>query len=284
MKLISILDQLAAPSVTAPEAAPRRALFQQLGRAVVAALPLSLGVLPAAAGTKDNSFDAVTLLLLLERLQLALYTRALAAGFIPTAQVADFQRILNQQTQHAAFLVQALQSAGAVVPAVPAFDFNGQHGVTTNPVLFPGVLTNYDDFLALAQQLEDLGVRMYKAQAFTIVDDSQLSKSALRIHSVEAQHSAHVRGLRRGRGAVVSNWPSEEDAAIARPAGAQALTTAATGGEENAIQYLSTTVKIPFYNFLLIRDNTAIHDPALAEAFDEPVTSAVAQAALNLFV
>ena len=284
MKLISFLDHLASPSVTAPEAAPRRALFQQLGRTVVAALPLGLGALTAAAGTKDNSFDAVTLLLLLERLQLALYTRALGASFIPTAQVPDFQRMLNHQTQHAAFLVQALQSAGAVVPAVPAFDFSGQHSVATNPVLFPDVLTNYDNFLALAQQLEDLGVRMYKAQAFIISDDSQLSKATLRIHSVEAEHSAHVRGLRRSRGATVSNWPSEKDAAIVRPAGAQALTTAATGGEENAIQFLSTTVKIPFSNFLVIRNNTAIHDPALAEAFDESVTSAAAQAALNLFV
>ncbi|WP_210513747.1 ferritin-like domain-containing protein [Hymenobacter terricola] len=285
MKLISLLDRLAAPSVTAVGPAPRRALLQQLGRAAVAALPLGLGALPAAAGTKDTSFDAVTQLLLLERLQLTLYTQALAVtGLIPAAQAADFQRMLSHQTQHAAFLAQALVSAGAAVPSVPAFDFSGQHNVAANPVLFPNVLTNYDNFLALAQQLEDLGVRMYKAQAFVISDDSQLSKAVLRIHSVEAEHSAHVRGLRRGRGAVVSTWPSEEDAAIVRPAGAQALTTAATGGEENAVQYRAANVKIPFYNFLLSRDNTAIHDPSLAEAFDEPVTSFVAQAALNLFV
>ena len=283
MKLISLLDQLAAtPATTAP--APRRALLAQLGRAAVAALPLGAAALPAAAAPTDTSYDAVTQLLLLERTQVALYTQALATtGLIPTAQTADFQRLLAHQTQHAALLLKALQDAGAIVPALPQFDFSGKHSVATNPELFPAVLTSYDAFLALAQQLEDLGVRIYKNYIF-IITDPQLLRAFLRIHSVEAEHSAHVRGLRKGRGAVVQNWPSEEDAAIVRPTAAQGLTTAATGGEETGVQYLKPGVPVPFASFLLISANTAIHDPALAEAFDEPVSSAVAQTALNLFV
>ncbi|GAB3854380.1 hypothetical protein GCM10028822_24210 [Hymenobacter terrigena] len=282
MKLISILDQLAGtPVTTAP--APRRALLAQLGRAAVAALPLG-AALPAAAAPADTSYDAVTQLLQLERTQVALYTQALAApGLIPVAQTADFQRLLAHQTQHAALLLKALQDAGALVPALPQFDFSGKHNVATNPELFPGVLTNYDAFLALAQQVEDLSVRLYQTQA-TAIGDPQLFRAALRIHAVEAQHSAHIRGLRKGRGAVVQNWPSEEDAAIVRPTAAQALTAAATGGEENGVQYVTPGVPVPFASFLLISTNTAIHDPALAEAFDEPVSSAVAQAALNLFI
>ncbi len=283
MKLISVLDQLAA-APAAPGSTPRRALFQQLGRAAVAALPLGLATaLPAAAGPKDTSYDAVMQLLLLERLQAAFYTAALGvAGLIPAVQAADFQRMLRHQNLHAAFLQQAVQTAGAIVPPVPAFDFSGQRNVASNPVLFPNVLSNYDDFLALAQQLEDLGARLYNTHVFTITD-AQLSKAVLRMQAVEAQHSAHVRGLRRGRGVAVKNWPTETDAPIARPAAAQVLTTAATGGEENATQYLKAGTAIPFSSFLLIRDNTAIHDSALAEAFDEPVSSTVAQAALNLF-
>jgi len=282
MKLISLLDQLAA--APASVATPRRALLQHLGRAAMAALPLA-AALPAAADTKDTSYDAVTQLLLLERLQQALYTRALAVpGLIPAAQTADFQRLRTHQDQHVAFLTQALQNAGSLIPAVPAFDFSGRHGVATNPELFPNVLSNYDAFLALAQQLEDLGVRLYKTHAFAIVDDIQLANAVLRLHAVEAQHSAHVRGLRRGRGAVVKTWPSETDAVIARPAAAQALTVAATGGEENLLQYLTPNKPIVFSEFLLIRDNTAIHDSALPEAFDEPVNRTTAQAALNLFI
>ena len=282
MKLISLLDRLAAtPATAAP--APRRALLAQLGRAAVAALPLA-AALPAIAAPADTSYDAVTQLLQLERTQVALYTQALAApGLVPAAQTPDFQRLLAHQTQHAALLLKAIQDAGAIVPALPRFDFSGKHSVATNPELFPGVLTSYDAFLALAQQLEDLGVRLYKTHAFTI-GDPQLFRAALRIHAVEAEHSAHIRGLRKDRGAVVQNWPSEEDAAIVRPTAAQALTTAATGGEESGVQYVSPGVPVPFASFLLISNNTAIHDPALAEAFDEPVGSAAAQAALNLFV
>ena len=283
MKLISLLDHLAATPTT-PAATPRRDMLAQLGRAAAAALPAALATLPAAAGTKDTSLDAVTQLLLLERLQKALYTQALAAtGLIPAAQNADFQRLLRHQTQHEAFLALALQNAGTTAPAVPAFDFSGRKNVAANPVLFPNVLSSYDDFLALTQQLEDLGVRLYKGLVFSINYDSQLSKAVLRMHAVEAQHSAHVRGLRWSRGAMVKNWPSDTDAVIVRPAAAQALTTAATGGEGTATQSLLVGTTVPFYNFLLIRDNTAVHDPAIAEAFDEPISSAAAQAALNLF-
>jgi hypothetical protein len=283
MKLISVLDHLAATPAT-PAATPRRALLGQLGRAAVAALPL-VGSLPAAAETKDTSYDAVLQLLQLERLQIALYTQGLAAsGLIPTAQRADFQRMLSHQTQHAALLQQSLQNAGALVPAQPTFDFSGRHGVTANPVLFPNVFTSFDEFLSLAQQIEDLGARLYLTHAFNITYDAPLARNLLRMQPVEAQHAAHVRGLRQRRGATVQNWPSDEDAAITRPAAAQALTTAATGGENNTVQSISASANVPFTTFLLIGKNTAVHDPALAEAFDEPISGASAQAALDLFV
>ena len=57
MKLISLLDHLAATPATSA-AAPRRDVLAQLGRAAVAALPLALGALPAAAATKDTALDA----------------------------------------------------------------------------------------------------------------------------------------------------------------------------------------------------------------------------------
>ena len=228
MKLISLLDSLAAAPATA--AAPRRAVLRHLGHTAAAALPLALGAAAPAAAAPTTSYDAVLLLLLLERLQSALYRQALAAtGLIPAAQVADFQRLRTQQDQHLAFLTLALQNAGAVLPAAPAFDFSGRRGVAANPVLFANVLSDYDQFLALAQQIEDLGVRIYKSQAFAITYDNQLVLAVLRMQAVEAQHSAHVRLLRRGRGAVVQPWPSEDDAPIVRTGDALKLTLAATG-------------------------------------------------------
>jgi hypothetical protein len=285
MKLISVLDHLAATPAT-PEPAPRRALLAQLGRAAVAALPLGLGTAqPVAAGVLDTSYDAALQLLMLERLQVALYTQALAVtGLIPTAQQPDFQRMLAHQMQHATLLLQSLQNAGAVVPTQPTFDFSGRHGLASNPVLFPNVLTSFDDFLALAQQIEDLSTRLYNTHAFNLVYDAALTRTVLRILPVEAQHASHIRSLRRSRGITVQNWPSDEDAAIVRPAAAQVLTTAATGGEANTLQYISAGVPIPFSDFLRISYGTGVRDTSLPEAFDEPVSSAIAQAALNLFV
>ena len=283
MKLITALDHLAAvPAAPAPT--QRRALLAQLGRAAAAALPAVLTALPAAAAPQNTTLDVVSQLLLLTRLQKDLYTRALAApSLIPAGVRADFQRIQTQLSQHEAFFVLNLQNAGAAVPPVPTFDFGGQRGVAANPVLFPNVLSSYDEFLALAQQLEDMGVRLFQSQSFAIATEGQLAKAILRLSPVKAQHSAHVRGLRRGRGVVVKNWPSDTDVPIIRPAAAAALITATTGGEGNAAHFLTAGSSVPFYSFLLIRDNTAIHDTALPEAFDEPISAAVAQAAINLF-
>ena len=283
MKLITALDHLAAVP-TAPAPTPRRALLAQLGRAAAAALPAALVSQLAAATPLDTTLDVVSQLLLLTRLQKDLYTRGLAAsGLIPAGVRTDFQRIQTQLGQHEAFFVLNFQNAGASVPAAPVFDFSGRRGVAANPVLFSNVLTGYDEFLALAQQLEDLGVRLFQSQAFAITTDGQLTKAILRIYAVKAQHSAHVRGLRRGRGAAAKNWPSDTDAPIVRPAAAAALVTAATVGEGNAAHFLVAGTSVPFYSFLVARDNTAIHDTALPEAFDEPISAAVAQAAINLF-
>ena len=281
MKLLTLLDHLAAVSGPAADG-PRRAALARMGRAAASALPAVLATLPAVAATKNTSYDTVVQLLLLERTQQALYTQALAApGLLPGALAPNFQRIQRQQNQHVTFLAQALQNAGAVLPTLPTFDFSGRRGVATNPVLFPNVLTSFDEFLALAQELEDLGVRLYKTQ-IGVINDSQLARAFLRIHAVEAQHSAHVRGLRRSRGVAVKNWPSETDAPIVRPAAAQVLTAAATGSENNTAQFLTVGTQLPFVAMLFLQDS-GVRPTSLAEAFDEPVTGATAQAALNLF-
>lgn len=292
MKLLPFLDRLAA-GAAATDSAPRRAVIQQAGRTALAALPLALGaVQPVAARTIATAYDAIVQLLLLERLQMNYYSRALTTtGLIPAAQVADFQRLYDHQLQHVAFLQNVLQNAGTIVPAAPTFDFSGRKNVATNPVLFPNVLSNYDDFLALAQQLEDLSVRLYITNAFANTNDAQLAKVLLRMLAVEGEHSAHVRGLRRDRGVSVKTWPSSSDAPIARPAAAQALTAAASAGEDNITQLASAGVPLAFSNFLSVFKLSFVPDTSLAEAFDEPVVTsanqpnpqATAQAALDLF-
>ena len=113
MKLISLLDQLAAtPASSAP--APRRALLAHLGRTVVAALPLGLGAATATAAPA-TTYDNLLQLLLLERLQAALD----AADTHGLPRYESFQPEYNLYN-HAAFEQQDLpvvQASGiGVIP------------------------------------------------------------------------------------------------------------------------------------------------------------------------
>ena len=291
MKLIPLLDALAAPTPTTPTA--RRAILGQLARAGVSAVAAALP-LTATARPTDNVFDAATQLLLLERTQLAFYTQALASTVIPTALRPDFQRIQTHQQQHVATWTQSLQDAGVVLPPMPTFDFSGRRNVAANPVLFPNVFTDFDSFLQLAQRLEDASARIYETQTLTLVSSRPLFLLAVGIQAVETRHSAHVRTLRRARGAQVKSWPSSTDTPLPIPASAStadaATLRAIVAGEDNARQLLPGPAVVPFGEFLLLRDSTAVRDAALPESFDEPLiangsqaATAVAQNFLGLF-
>ena len=89
------------------------------------------------------------------------------------------------------------------MPSEQAFDFSGRKNVATNPVLFPNVLSNYDDFLALAQQLERVQVdpllgqdadRLWAARASTSDGSSPTWRtSSTRVWNVDRMRSGPLR-------------------------------------------------------------------------------------------
>ena len=296
MKLLSLLDQLSA--VDAPSgAAPRRHLLRQLGlagaRAAAAALPLALA-LPAQATPADASLDGILLLLKLEDLLVAFYTKALAPGAVLSgaAQAAvrpDFERILLQQQNHARFLRTSITAGGITPPAAPNFDFSGRKNTASNPELFPNVLTDYSAFLQLAQQLEDASAGIYLGQAALFTGDRLLLDAVLRMQSVEARHASHVRTLRRSTtsAAVVKSWPSAADTPpapavlVPNPKGGSAAPVSIYTFEANETQVVTGTNVVPFST--LLTGTTAVQAGALASAFDEPLPTTQATALLNLF-
>jgi hypothetical protein len=294
MNILSFLDQLSAANAPA-DAAPRRHVLRHLGqagaRALAAGLPLALAASGMAqARTNDTTLDAVTVLLKLEDLQVALYTQALAAPAFAaeTALLADLRLMQRHQQDHATFLRRTLRDANAAVPTAPSFDFSGQHNNATNPVLFPNVFTDVNSFLQLAQQLEDASVSIYKGQAAFITDNRLLLDAILRMHSAEARHAAHLRTLRRTRtpSVRVKSWPSRSDAAPS-PAVQVPATSPASGLtslytiEANETHILSGSRLVPFAT--LLTNTNVVQSNALAEAFDEPLSSAQATALLNIF-
>lgn len=287
MNLFQLLaDWADTTSGSAGAPASRRAALGELGRfsaqALAAALPLSLGAaLPAQART-STALDGLLLALQLERLQEALYTRALAASpaLFPAATPnvrASFATMQRHQQQHQALLATAITASGGTVPALPRYDFTGSRN-GTQPAVFPNVFSNFDEFLRLAQLLEDAGVRAYKGQAEALAVDNYILQTALQMHATEARHAARVRLIRRQRGAVVKPWPSPADAAITTPQ------TEVVYEKENATeQLLSTSRPVPFRLLPIGNPGTNILTQGVPEAFDEPLAGPRVQVLLNLF-
>jgi hypothetical protein len=295
MKLLSLLDTIGGASTasTAAEAAAttptgRRALLRSAGqagvRALATALPL-MAVLPAVAGpAAETVFDSLRLVLTFADLEEALYSRALnTAGLVPAEAKADIQIMQQQQKQHASFLRSLFTNAGAVVPAVPNFDFSGSHN-GSGPAQF-NAFSSFDKFLELAQPLADAAARCYLGQLNTIHADNQLLDVMLRRQAVEARHASHLRTLRRNLSntGLPKSWPSTTDPTLPP---ALALTQTGENNTDQLVPGLTAAGVFSgsrYINFNLLFPDTPVQTTSLSEAFDEPLTTAQATQLLALF-
>lgn len=183
--------------------------------------------------------DVLNFALTLEELEAEFYARGVAArGLIPADVRPVFEEISRNEAAHVAFLRQTL--GNRAIPK-PSFDFTGGGKM-------PDVFSNAMTFMAMAQQLEDTGVRAYKGQAATLMPAPSILEAALRIHSVEARHAAEVRRVRRQKGWITGNLPGD------LPASSQP----SYAGENNT------------FHFILAAPSS--HAVSMTEAFDEPLT------------
>ena len=297
MNLLSLLTELTdADPELLHRLSPRRGALDQLSRlsgtVAAATVPLALGSMlrGAYASPQSTVTDSLTLAYTLEVLENTFYSQAL--GLVPSTPVVSptllsatlrpgIATIQSHEQQHVAFLSTVLQASGIAVPGIPRFDFTGsQNG--TQPALFADVFSNPDTFLLVAQLLEDAGVRAYKGQLTTVQGNTTTLEAALRIHSVEARHAAHIRNLRRARGATVKAWvsPSDQNDTVA------GKTDAVYIGENNTTQKISGKAAVPFRTLPI--DEASLGETAIlakvAEAFDEPITAATATQIASLFI
>ena len=253
----------------------RRDSFSQFGKiganAAMAAVPLGLGSMlftqKANANTASAAFmadaaetptSALQLALTLEYLENEFYQMALGMnGLIPAADHAIIAQIAQHEAAHVDFLASAL--AGDA-PTKPTFDFTA--GGNFDP------FHDYPTFLALAQAFEDTGVRAYKGQAANLMSKPQLLEYALQIHSVEARHASQIRRLRGQKGWIIGNDRG------GLPAAAQPV----YDGEQNTDQAGFNTASFPG------TFSPTIPASAGTEAYDEPITGAVATTIASLFI
>jgi hypothetical protein len=230
MNFFKIIDQLSEvdPDVL-DRFDSRRSVFNSLGsiakRTALAATPVFLGSLfqKAYGATTSTPVEVLNYALTLELLEADFYRQFIASGFIPTgAPAAAIAQIKKHEDSHVTLLTAAVRGLGGTPVA----------GTATTGVRFKGLPTGipntYAGYLAVAQLLEDAGVRAYKGRAPELIGTDLLT-TALQIHSVEARHAAHIRTMRSQ-----TPWVSNTDDLAANAIYTSGLTGAAattfTGG------------------------------------------------------
>ncbi len=245
---------------------PRRAAIRNMtgfGKKVaLGAMPFALGSLFNKAYGQTVPAGVVAVLqyaLTLEHFEYNFYVNGFNLAPIPAGNDKNaIQAIRDSEGKHVSFLQTVITSAGATpVAAKTTYDFTAQG-------TFPTVFTNYATFLAVAQVLEDTGVRAYKGRAGELLGQKVFLTAALGIHAVEARHAAKIRYMRRVTGQAAANKPyisGGNDTGIAAVNGNYGGATP----ESNVIQAGITITGI---------NGTSISSTAATEAFDEPLTAA----------
>lgn len=251
------------------------------GKLALAAVPLLLGSFFKKAYGQSVSkqvLDVLNFALTLEYLEAEFYNMGLAApGLIPAGTNRQaFEVIAKHENDHVTFLVQTIKALGGMPVSKPTFDFTAGNGSGSGPLA--GVFSSYSLYLAVSQTFEDTGVRAYKGQAPNLASSNAVLRAALRIHSVEARHAAHVRELRSRRtgDALVNNNPALQPWITGKNSGINSpLVQASYDGEELTSQ---AGISITGINGLDISADDA------SEAFDEPLTKAQVLAIVTPFI
>ncbi|RFS17533.1 ferritin-like domain-containing protein [Emticicia sp. C21] len=180
----------------------RRSVFNTIGKKVSAlAIPTLVATsLNKAYAATPVAMDVLNFALTLEYLDSEYFTKGInTANLIPGSDRPVFTQVAKHENEHVAFIKATL--GNKAIPK-PTFDFTGKG-------LFPDVFTNYKTFAMVGHAFEDHGVRAYKGQAGNLMaaEDKPILEAALRIHSVEARHTAGIRYLINIRNLVEETEP-----------------------------------------------------------------------------
>jgi hypothetical protein len=268
MKFINILNEIEkVDGGIYDRLSPRRKAmkdFFNLGSKVAAAaVPFAIGSMFNKAYGQSVPSGVIAVLqyaLTLEHFEYNFYKQGLLSTNLPIAAGAErtaLETIRDSELKHVNFLKTVITAAGSTpVNEKPSYDFTAMG-------TFPTVFTNYATFLAVAQVLEDTGVRAYKGRAGELKGQKVYLTAALGIHAVEARHAAKIRYMRRmnGQASTIKPWITGGN-----DIGISAVNNNYGGATpENTV--IQAGITITGINGTFISANAA------SEAFDEPLTA-----------
>ncbi|MFD2161749.1 ferritin-like domain-containing protein [Paradesertivirga mongoliensis] len=279
MNIVNILEEIEKVDGEIYERLnPRRKamkdFFSMGSKIALSAMPFALGSMFNKAygqAMPSTVIEVLQYALTLEHFEYNFYLRANAATALPIP--AGDQRnaivmIRDSEKKHVDFLKTVLTQLNQTpVAEKTTYDFTA--GGT-----FPDIFTNYGTFLAVAQAIEDTGVRAYKGRAGELKGEKVVLTAALGIHAVEARHAAKIRYMRRMNGAMDAfNGPVKPWIAGSTDKFNDLGVPAADGNyggtvKENNVNQAGVVIT----NLAGIGGN--IPYSAAAEAFDEPLTKA----------
>lgn len=280
MNIVNILEEIEKVDGEIYERLnPRRKamkdFFNMGSKIALSALPFAVGSMFNKAYSQSTMpsavIDVLQYALTLEHFEYNFYLKANAAASLPIP--AGEQRtaiviIRDSEKKHVDFLKTVLTELKQTpVSEKTTYDF-------TASGTFPDIFTNYGTFLAVAQAIEDTGVRAYKGRAGELKGEKVVLTAALGIHAVEARHAAKIRYMRRMNGAKdafgnpVQPWIAGS-ATVFNDLGVAAADGNYGGAvKENNVDQAGVIIT----NLPGVGGN--ISYSAAAEAFDEPLTKA----------
>ena len=185
----------------------RRQMFKHFAgfgkKLTAAAVPLAMGSMfqkayGQSSGLSQQIIEVLNFALTLEYLELYFYDMGVnTRNLFVQGDLTAITKIRDDERNHVMFLKAVLGANAIADPTPAAFDYTGSKG-GKRAALVPEIFRYRDRFLALAQALEDTGVRAYKGGAPLLMSNNTVLLAALNIHSVEARHVSHIRTMRRG--------------------------------------------------------------------------------------
>lgn len=251
----------------------RRLLYHTARAAMLTLLPISMAA-QQGPSPPERVADAMNVLIRLAHMLSDFYKQGLETkGLIPEGPHREALKTIYKHKQvHTAIMWHVIKAQFGIPNPTDSYDFTGGNGSAGGP--YPDVLNSSIAFFELAQVMEDVAIRAFKAQTGNLIQDNDAIEVAHRIHTTCGRHAAKIRMIRKEQGADIKPWITMKQSGITNHTASSMYE-----GEQNTKQETFGGL----VDIRALNGNTTISLEVASEAFDEPVYEKETLEFVNLF-